>query len=365
MNHFRIPAKCAMLSALLASLLASSPVRTLAQGGNPPEVLNNKNIIAMVAVGLPEGFIQAKIDASTVDFDLTTTGLVELSDGKVSPSIVKAMILRAAKASVVKPAPPAPQAAAPTAPIAPPAAPAPVPLGSGAPAPAATAPAATNPAASAAATAAPAAASSAGATPAASAAAPMAPAPPVEPRYPTEAGIYIVSGSGGGESFTMVEPTNYTLVKTGGLLGSLKNVATAGLASADMKAVIRGSTAIASTTDKSPTFLFVFDNANSTAPSATFGTATRPNEFSLITLDAVAGGRQTVLYSSNGWGAQEGAQDAKRPIDLLFSRVKAGVYKVMVKNPLARGEYSFVVPVASQSKDAAAGMNKLWDFAIR
>jgi hypothetical protein len=358
------------------------------------ETLTNKSVIAMAAGGLPDEVIIAKIEGSTVDFDLSTNGLMDLMQGKVSSAVIKAMLAQRAKLLSQRSAQPtgAPAqagfpAATPTSVNLSPPAVTPPTVATSTPPSAAQAQATPPPAPTSPPVAAqPAAASVQGAVPSAAAAAPAsgAPAPgaptgqlssqaalpqqpaaadPNEPVLPSEPGIWLLSEMKGSRpSYQMVEPTVFTRKNVGGIVGSLKGVATAGIASADRKAVVKGSTAVASTTEKNPSFIFVFDllPAGANAAGPTFGTVTRPNEFSLIAMDAVPNGREAVLYATNSWGSQSGAQTAKGAFDLVFARLKAGVYRVTVKSALPPGEYCFVV----LAKDAAA-MTKLWDFAVR
>ena len=366
---------------LLVLLLSAATTNLSAQAaGTAGETLTNKSIISMASAGLPDDVIIAKIQASTVDFDLSTNGLMDLMQGKVSSTVIKAMLAHRATllqrsalpSGTAAPAPSAPTAAVPVAqPSAVPAGvPAAAPIQPAAPTqtpPAAAPPAAAQPPAAAAslqpaptsAQAAPTAAAVLAAAPAAQPAAPDM----LDPVYPTEAGVYLVTeAKGKAPTFQMVEPTPFVLAKTGGLVGSLKGVATAGIASADKKAVIRGATAVAATTEKTPSFIFVWDNAPAGANPAglTFGGIQRPNEFSLIAMDVVPNGREAILYATNSWGSQTGAQGAKGTYDLLFARIKAGVYRVNLKNALTAGEYCFV----ALGKDVAS-TTRLWDFTVR
>lgn len=56
------------------------------------EVLTNDSVVEMVAAGLPDEIIIAKINSSKTNFDLSTPALAKLTQAKVSSAVMKAMI---------------------------------------------------------------------------------------------------------------------------------------------------------------------------------------------------------------------------------------------------------------------------------
>ncbi len=65
-------------------------------GGASKETLGNDGIIKMVVGGLSKDVIVTKINMSKPGYDLTTTGLLELTKNKVSEDVQKAMMASAA-----------------------------------------------------------------------------------------------------------------------------------------------------------------------------------------------------------------------------------------------------------------------------
>ena len=89
--RFRIPCHLLALATLAAPLTA--------QASKNAEVLTNQTIIQMVTAKLPKDVIQAKIQSSKADFDLTVDGLSALQTNKVPSDIVKSMMTSAPKKS--------------------------------------------------------------------------------------------------------------------------------------------------------------------------------------------------------------------------------------------------------------------------
>ena len=79
--------KCLYLFLSLAVSLLGSAVWVAGE-----DILTNQSVIEMVAAGLPEDVIIAKIASSQTNFDLSTAGLVKLNQAKVSSAIIKAMM---------------------------------------------------------------------------------------------------------------------------------------------------------------------------------------------------------------------------------------------------------------------------------
>ena len=71
---------------------ASSQQASAAQLSSSKPKLNNRDVIAMVSMGLPAEVVLAKIEASECAFDTTADGLSKLHDAKVPNEIVVAMI---------------------------------------------------------------------------------------------------------------------------------------------------------------------------------------------------------------------------------------------------------------------------------
>ncbi|HEY9384485.1 MAG TPA: hypothetical protein VIP80_13325 [Gemmatimonadales bacterium] len=76
---------------LLTSSLCLAPVAS-AQSSAAAEVLTNQTVIQMVTAKLGTDVIQAKIQSTKTNFDVTTSGLVSLYTNKVPREILKTML---------------------------------------------------------------------------------------------------------------------------------------------------------------------------------------------------------------------------------------------------------------------------------
>jgi hypothetical protein len=302
----------------LALFVLSAPLVSVTHAQKPaPEVLNNKSIVGMVALKLPDELIIAKIESSPTEFDVSTAGLVELTKGKVSTTVIKAMMAR----------------------------------------PAAPPPAVSNPAAR-------------SASNAVSAQVPATTGS--DEAFPTTPGIYIRMDSvGGTKGFFELNPAAYTQGKSGGFLNRVQTAATLGAVKTKTRAVIRGTTANTGTTDPNASFYFVFGNVPSAGPNSTtslFGNGvTSPNEFTLLRMKVVDKSRETVVAAYNAWGSESGASD-EAVVQYSFERVAPGVFKVSPRLPMQRGEYAFFSAAGfglAASTAGGAALSRLWDFYVR
>ena len=78
--------------ALIVALAVAATARSA-------EVLDNTAIIRMVHAGLSPEIIVLKIDQSEARFDLSTDALVELKTAGVADAVIKAMMLKAPRAT--------------------------------------------------------------------------------------------------------------------------------------------------------------------------------------------------------------------------------------------------------------------------
>ncbi len=70
----------------------AKPALTAKRPASEPEVLTNDSVIKMVAAGLDEKSVIAKINASAATFTLDADGLTRLKSAKVPPAVVRAML---------------------------------------------------------------------------------------------------------------------------------------------------------------------------------------------------------------------------------------------------------------------------------
>jgi hypothetical protein len=187
-----------------------------------------------------------------------------------------------------------------------------------------------------------------------------------DPAAPHEAGIYIFNDDApAGSKMTMLEPSNYTQGKTGGMFVSQ---ITYGIAKVKFKAVLRGGHANARVSVPQPTFYFYFEEQSaglSHASTAMFGGTSTPNEYTLLKFDVKGESRETVIGEANAFG-RSGGTDDKAVTSFTYSKLKPGVYKVMLNAALQPGEYGFISGSQNTAMAAygavGAGNNRVFDF---
>lgn len=243
--------------------------------------LNNDAVIKLVKAGLSDDLIVTTINGSAGAYDTSANGLIAMKQAGASDKVVSAIVLKASGSSS---------------------------LASGAGAAASTAAPGTN---------------------------------PDDPAAAHEAGIYIFNDSApAGSKMTMLEPNVYTQGKTGGVFASAM---TYGIAKVKMKAVLRGAHANARVSDPQPVFYFYFEETGAGLSHATgiFGGTSTPNEYTLLHFDVKGGTRETVIGQANAFGASGGTDD-KAVTNFTYTKLRPGVYKVMLNAALQPGEYGFI-----------------------
>jgi hypothetical protein len=243
--------------------------------------LNNDAVIKLVKAGLSDDLIVSTIAAQAGSYDTSTDGIIALKTAKVSDKIVAAIVEKASGAV----------------------------------------------------------ASSANMGAAASTAAPGT--NPDDPAAAHEAGIYIYSDSAAaGSKMALLEPNVYTSGKTGGVFASAM---TYGIAKMKMKAVLRGAHANARVQDPQPVFYFYFEEkgAGLSQASGIFGGTSTPNEYTLLRFDVKGDTRETIIGKVNAFGASEGTDD-KAVTNFTYTKLRPGVYKVVLTSSLEPGEYGFI-----------------------
>lgn len=376
---------------VLAAIITATPV--LRAQVTHAEVMTNASVIEMVAGSLPRDLIIAKVRSTSPGYDLTSTGLVQLTKARVHRSVVEAMmsmvqdaraksgassdeimnnedIARMVAGSVddkliyakilntkstfdltasgmvwlhnnkvdsdiikaMMAPPPAPVSAAQ--------------LTIREPQQASTTEARASETAA-----------SASKTPTVVAPTASKPRAPLSP-LPTEVGIHMRLA---GNALMSLEKNQYQGVKTSNTFGS---AITGGLSAAKIKAVITNPEAAIRTSDANVEFYFVFETSTTTLgrSAQTWGaTLTSPNEFVLLRLDKHDTRREVTVASRSAFNAQSGTDD-KDAVPFTFTRLKTGVYRVVTKTPLSPGEYAFF-PSAGTAQ-GTAGSARLFDFGV-
>jgi hypothetical protein len=189
---------------------------------------------------------------------------------------------------------------------------------------------------------------------------------PDDPAAAHEAGIYIFYPNASvGSKMNMLEPSVYTQGKTGGMFASAM---TYGIAKIKTKAVLRGGHANARVQDSQPIFYFYFEeqSAGLSHASTPFGGTSTPNEYTLLKFDVKGETRETVVGQANVFGASGGTDD-KAVTNFTYTKLRPGVYKVMLNAALQPGEYGFMSSagggiVAAYGGAVATGSSRIFDF---
>ena len=267
------------------------------------QTMNNDSIIKLVKAGLSDDLIVNTINASPGSYVATVDGLIALKTAGASDKVVSAIVLKAS---------------------------------GGTP------------------------------SPAASVAAPgQAAGNPDDPTAAHEAGIYIyIDSAPAGSKMTMLEPSVYSQGKTGGVYASAM---TYGIAKMKIKAVLRGAHANARVSDPQPVFYFYFEEqgAGLSHASAPFGGTSTPNEYTLLKFDIKGETRETVVGKANAFGASGGTDD-KAITNFTYTKLRPGVYKVMLNAALQPGEYGFISSagqgIVSPYAGVATSSSRVFDF---
>ena len=271
------------------------------------QAMNNDAVIKLVKAGLSDDLIVTTINSSPGAYDTSANGLIALKEAGASDRVVSAVLMRNSAA--------------------PPNASGPAPANSNLPSTAA------------------------------------AGVDPDDPSAPHEAGIYIYSASAPtGSKMTMLEPNVYTQGKTGGVFASAM---TYGIAKVKMKAVLRGAHANARVQDSQPIFYFYFEQTSAGLSNASgiFGGTTTPNEYTLLKFDIKGETRETMIGSANVFGASGGTDD-KAVTAFSYTKLRPGVYKVVLNGALEPGEYGFISSGGSVAVGPMGGTtnSRVFDF---
>ncbi len=187
-----------------------------------------------------------------------------------------------------------------------------------------------------------------------------------DPKVPHASGVYILASWLPEPKMIAINATTSTQTKSGGFLGY---ALTGGLASMSFKAVVPGASARTISADGRPTFYFYFSQAQAGGNSAvwTAGAVTSPSEFSLVRFDVKKERREAKVGKFNISGAKAGVMDKDR-IPFTSREISPGVFEVRPDQPLAGGEYGFLVQASTGGGPGMAGMGaisaKIFDFSI-
>ena len=136
-----------------------------------------------------------------------------------------------------------------------------------------------------------------------------------------------------------LDATTTAQTRTGS--GVLSNL-TYGIVSTKSKAAIRGMQANSRTSQASPAFWFCFEEAEAGLSYQTSG-AVNPSEFLLVSFKVNQRRRERTfeIGKFNVWTGGQAGTPPKQLRDVTYEKVKAGVFRVEVAQPLDPGEYGF------------------------
>ncbi|KAJ8136829.1 hypothetical protein OY671_009958, partial [Metschnikowia pulcherrima] len=160
------------------------------------------------------------------------------------------------------------------------------------------------------------------------------------------------------------ERAAYQGSKTGGVFTS---ASTYGIKKAKQKAVIPGQHASIRVRDRSPVFYFYFDDKSAGLGKSYFGIGnlSNPNQFALIRSDVTKSNRETTIAEVGAFGASTGTS-TKSMEGFKSERVRAGLYKVTMNQPLEVGEYCFLASsgFGGAYGAGAGGAVDIFDFGV-
>jgi hypothetical protein len=299
-----------------------------AEGEVGKEILTNESIIQMVAAGVDRELIDLKLQNTASAFDLSSTGMVRLTEQKVPTALIRKMMA------------PMPAVSENTAaiPVREPTARAAVKEDIAEPAKRESRAERNE-------------RIKANETEVRSTKAPLA-------HMPTEPGIWMRASD---IPLTILEPNDYGGAKSDGNIGSAFS---GGMARRKIKAIISSAEAAIHTADDAAEFYFVFEAQTSTKGVPFQGWScgmSSPNQFVLLKMDKKKNSREVTLASAGAFGAQSGT-DEKQVVPIAFTRIRPGLYRVYPKNPLAPGQYGFFT--AALTGPGAPCGTRLFDFGV-
>jgi hypothetical protein len=191
---------------------------------------------------------------------------------------------------------------------------------------------------------------------------------PNDPLAAHDSGIYVFSTDHDSKPHMVeLERTAYQGAKTGGMFASAM---TYGIAKAKSKAIIPGNAASIRVGDPMPVFYFYFDQKSAGLSSSSYFAGqniSNPNQFALIRLDTDKKSRSAEIGEFSMWGATSG-NNQKNVVAFKSEKLKSGLYKVTLSEPLKAGEYCFMAaPTTTSSYAGMAGTtaaHDLFDFGV-
>jgi hypothetical protein len=187
---------------------------------------------------------------------------------------------------------------------------------------------------------------------------------PNNPASPHDAGIWLYDESAGKPKMAQLEPSVYSQGRSGSMMFMGWG------ATVKQEAVIRSAHAEMFTTNRQPIFYFYFEHTEA-GLSDSHG-ATSPNEYILAQFEVKEGKdnqRRLVIGSMNAYSGGTSGAEAQSVRSFSFEKIAPGIYKVLLKDPLASGEYGFFYGGTTTGGygifAANATSGKVFDFGIK
>ena len=177
---------------------------------------------------------------------------------------------------------------------------------------------------------------------------------PNDPLSPHDSGIYLFSQG------KMIE-LDRAAYQEQNVTAGITTLITFGLAPTKLKAEIPGRQAEIQTADASPVFYFYFDDKPAGLGKSQIIRLSNPSQFVLLKLHVGKQNREITVGSVALYGSSVGT-DLKSRIPFKSHRVRSGLYKITLEQPLKSGEYCFV---ASAVNAGAAMPTDIYDFGIK
>ncbi len=282
------------------------------------DIMRNNDVIYLQQGGIARTIISQKIQGTKTDFDLSTSGLIQLKTAKVPESIVKLM-MSPAPAPSTEPAPAAPRKGVLSSILVKEKSPA-----------------------------------------AAPSARPASLPVPTLTSFP-EPGIFYEDFTKKGE-YPQLESTTTNMAKSGSFGEAILRGYTNGAGASTQRVGLANKSANFVIDDPLPVFYFRFSETRKQMDDVAegFGSGvSSPNEFVLIKASTSGRGRQITIGRESLYTSERGVSG--NTIPFRFKKLSAGLYRVYFEQSVPEGEYVFFYNKGSEQSSSI----KVYDFSQR
>jgi len=187
-------------------------------------------------------------------------------------------------------------------------------------------------------------------------------APAVDPNDPTvrrNHGIFLYELVKGRRVMTQMRPVVSAQNRTGGVF---TNSITYGITKIKQKANLPGRNAELQIPRTRPIFYFYLDASTGGLNTAS-GIPADPNEFMLVRFNQRDDNREVTIAKQNAFGGKGGLSD-EYVVPFDSEDLGNGIFRVMPREELKKGEYAFYLVNSGNSNANAAIGSKFFDFGI-